>query len=370
MTDASDFLAAIIDRPDDDLPRLVFADFLEEAGEAERAEFIRVQCELARLPPEHEDRLMLGARESLLLDDHRHEWQIPDLRGPQGFRRGFVEVVETAAEWLLAADRPLDRAPIRDLRIANIDDHIDAVIRLPGLNRVEVLNLRANYLGANGRLVRLFTDGPFERLRHLNLQNNRVWPESLGPFVHTPVAARLTTLHLSGNPLADAGLEILAVAPAFTNLRELVFRNDEQSFEDSVHGNGARELADSRTLTKLRVLNLAGHAIGDSGLINLVRSPNVAELVELDVSYNDIGDIGERGIEELVASPYLGRLKRLNLARNTLNRLAVPELLRWSRLRDGVQVDLRDSLTTHADWELIVASEFASQIHVTRPDQE
>jgi uncharacterized protein (TIGR02996 family) len=49
MTDRAAFLAAIVAAPDDDLPRLVFADWLDEYGEPERAEFIRVQCELAKL---------------------------------------------------------------------------------------------------------------------------------------------------------------------------------------------------------------------------------------------------------------------------------------------------------------------------------
>ena len=38
------FLRAIFDTPDDDTPRLVYADFLEENGEEDRAEFIRWQC--------------------------------------------------------------------------------------------------------------------------------------------------------------------------------------------------------------------------------------------------------------------------------------------------------------------------------------
>lgn len=42
-------LQAILDEPDADDRRLVYADFLEEQGEPERSEFIRVQCELARL---------------------------------------------------------------------------------------------------------------------------------------------------------------------------------------------------------------------------------------------------------------------------------------------------------------------------------
>jgi uncharacterized protein (TIGR02996 family) len=43
------FVEAIVTRRGDDAPRLIFADWLEEHGAAERAEFIRVQCELARL---------------------------------------------------------------------------------------------------------------------------------------------------------------------------------------------------------------------------------------------------------------------------------------------------------------------------------
>jgi len=54
MTEASAFLKAILATPDDDLPRLVYADWLDEHSHPERAEFIRVQCELSRLTIENE----------------------------------------------------------------------------------------------------------------------------------------------------------------------------------------------------------------------------------------------------------------------------------------------------------------------------
>lgn len=44
------FLRRIREVPDDDTPRLVFADHLEETGREHRAEYIRIQCELYRLP--------------------------------------------------------------------------------------------------------------------------------------------------------------------------------------------------------------------------------------------------------------------------------------------------------------------------------
>ncbi len=43
MPDRESFVAAIAAAPEDDLPRLVFADYLDEHGEPERAEFIRLQ---------------------------------------------------------------------------------------------------------------------------------------------------------------------------------------------------------------------------------------------------------------------------------------------------------------------------------------
>jgi uncharacterized protein (TIGR02996 family) len=42
------FLLAICERPEDDTARLVFADWLDEQGESERAEFIRIGIELAK----------------------------------------------------------------------------------------------------------------------------------------------------------------------------------------------------------------------------------------------------------------------------------------------------------------------------------
>lgn len=51
MSERQAFLEAICREPAEDVHRLVFADWLDEHGEPERAEFIRVQCELARTDP-------------------------------------------------------------------------------------------------------------------------------------------------------------------------------------------------------------------------------------------------------------------------------------------------------------------------------
>jgi uncharacterized protein (TIGR02996 family) len=55
MSDRDALIAAILANPDEDTPRLALADWLQENGEPERAEFIRVQVELARLRAAEED---------------------------------------------------------------------------------------------------------------------------------------------------------------------------------------------------------------------------------------------------------------------------------------------------------------------------
>jgi uncharacterized protein (TIGR02996 family) len=68
------FLQAIIQNPDDDTPRLVYADWLEKHGQPDRAAFIRVQCQLALLPEGDPRRPELEAREQRLLAAHQSQW--------------------------------------------------------------------------------------------------------------------------------------------------------------------------------------------------------------------------------------------------------------------------------------------------------
>ena len=55
MTTPEAFIADIIAHPDDDSVRLIYADWLEEHDEPDRAEFIRVQIELAELTRDYGD---------------------------------------------------------------------------------------------------------------------------------------------------------------------------------------------------------------------------------------------------------------------------------------------------------------------------
>src|SRR4051812_28275900 len=68
------FVQAVLETPDDEGIRLIFADWLEERGDP-YGEFIRAQCELAKLPPEDERGRELGEREAALWNAHGPAWR-------------------------------------------------------------------------------------------------------------------------------------------------------------------------------------------------------------------------------------------------------------------------------------------------------
>src|SRR4051794_10732182 len=95
---ADAFLSAIADEPHDDTHRLVFADWLDDHGDADRAEFIRLQCRLEGLGEFDVARDDLEVRERELLALHARAWAGEMPAGVTGwrFRRGFVDEVTLA----------------------------------------------------------------------------------------------------------------------------------------------------------------------------------------------------------------------------------------------------------------------------------
>ena len=71
MSDEADLLRAIRAAPEDAALRRVYADCLEEHGQGERAEFVRVQCELADGVADEERAEALREREAELLGANR-----------------------------------------------------------------------------------------------------------------------------------------------------------------------------------------------------------------------------------------------------------------------------------------------------------
>jgi uncharacterized protein (TIGR02996 family) len=110
MTGRDSFLRAICASPDDDLLRLVYAGWLEENGDLDRAAFIRARCAMARVPEYDPVRVqywdlegrwrpgMTAAEEEPPPLPHGLGWAVsayrepdaaPDLGRPSGFS-GFI----------------------------------------------------------------------------------------------------------------------------------------------------------------------------------------------------------------------------------------------------------------------------------------
>jgi uncharacterized protein (TIGR02996 family) len=145
MIEHQAFLQDILEHADDDAPRLIYADWLDEHGGPagqERAEFIRVQCELSRLGPEDPRRCLLETRERQLLDRNWPAWDAVfvgvSLRGDWSwdYRRGFPEVVAfpDLVSFLGAADNGLfERAPVADLVVAEMEGGLELLLESPHL---------------------------------------------------------------------------------------------------------------------------------------------------------------------------------------------------------------------------------------------
>lgn len=150
MTDRDALLNAIFDAPADDAPRLVYADWLDEHGEPERAEFVRVQIKIADLNRElHSDedcgdercpgcqeRRVLSARERELTILNTIFWgaDLPVPASPDNgvctWRRGFIESVTlSAADWLTHADTILAAHPVT---VVTLTDEPNLAIRTGG----------------------------------------------------------------------------------------------------------------------------------------------------------------------------------------------------------------------------------------------
>lgn len=137
MDEKTALLRAILENPDDDTVRLVYADFLEERGEGERAEFIRVQCALAsRKAWEWSDRHVatLYDREQELLYAHGTKFGLPssfawilarEVKGRQTvpfafISRGFVSAIMlTQADFLKHAPAIFQSQPVTQVTLSD-----------------------------------------------------------------------------------------------------------------------------------------------------------------------------------------------------------------------------------------------------------
>jgi uncharacterized protein (TIGR02996 family) len=291
-------LSAVCEEPENDDPRLVFADWLEDHDQPERAEFIRVQITLAR-SADRPDAKALRARESALLKEHEEAWTRPleDFASaffgkPFEFRRGFVENIGTEGE-LLCEDgkRLFSLAPIREVRLGEEEEYED-LAKCKWLLRLRTLDLTGSGLSKH------FGPAPLLRSRYL---------------------ANLTTLRLCGQDdnghLDIEGVRALIRSKHLGKLEEL---NLSGNWLNQFNRGTVGTFLAMDNMPALRALFLRGVGVLDAGAEAIASTPWMARVKVLDLSRNTIGD---RGLRVLLESPLLAGIERLDL-RNNLDREA------------------------------------------------
>jgi uncharacterized protein (TIGR02996 family) len=304
------FLEDVIAHPEDDAPRLIYADWLDEQGEGDRADFIRVQHALAQLPPGDARRTPLLKRQGDLLGTHEDEWRasLPRLEGVtwEDFSRGFVEAafVDDVPTLVVQAPALFAAAPVLRLQIGEITAAtVGALAGSPWLARLRELNLGNNPdLGSLGGTI-LAGSPHLAGLWVLLLHYCALGDEAIARL-SAAAMPRLTELYLSGNELNDAAAVALADSGNFPLLTDLDLRDNQ------IGDGGAVALAHQADLPQLLMLYLTNNRIGADGAEALAFSGGLPKLARLWLNYNRIGN---GGAAAFASSPRRSGLRELDL---------------------------------------------------------
>jgi uncharacterized protein (TIGR02996 family) len=322
------------ENPDDDAPRLILADWLEERDDP-RGTFLRLQVRAFRLPPRDPQRAALTAQAKALRQEHQAAWLGPLAQRSRkvAHERGLLSLevpgqTLTGKAWdQLAQTEPWAwvaalyvRERTAPARLANCrllaevfllqlvkgccdESGLKVLLASPHLVRIRSLDLAGNGLGP-GAAALLTGATSIPRLNRLYLVGNDLGDTGTRVLAASPLMARLNLLDLVSNDVGDEGARALAESPHSANLERL------DLFNNLIGPDGIRALAESPYLSRLRVLQLQNNSVGDAEVQALARSPHLANL---EVLWLPAGRIDMAGARALAESPYLAGLKELHL---------------------------------------------------------
>lgn len=367
QTEAEAFLQRVRAYPDEDAPRLIYADWLEEQGATgapnwsrKRALFIRVQIALAKLTDESDsDETHVSAKERVereaarqkllghltvlqadLLSAYGSDWTLPfrGLATGHRFRRGFVEEVNVVAlQWIRHAPELFAAGPVRHVHLLDLGSNLPLAFQVPYLSRLVALTVFGQH--ASLPLARAVAGSPhLAGLRHLYLGRNRFEDKSADHLATSSILGNLEELDLSDNEIGETGARSLATSAHLSSVRYLELSNNR------LGPTGAEALAGSERLASLHKLGLAGNEIGVARLHTINRAHDLLRVPVLDLSSNGLGpgglavvltkstplnepgavriadlnlgqnDLGNEGARVLAACPLLANLKVLRLS--------------------------------------------------------
>ncbi len=373
MTDHESFFANIAANSRDDAPRLVYADWLEENDDPERAEFIRLEVALANnadtqgeLPAV--DIARMEARKNELLARNEAQWLQP-LRelGVEGrihgeFTRGYVEkICISAATFVEHGDKLLRATPVTQLYLSAPGAVGRRLADCPHLARIHSLDLSDEPSLSRTDLVAFLESPHTANLRSLSLWDKSTNDEDVAALATASKVPALDAFTFSATKITGATLpallsrmrqlerfsldavstfdpnhlaDMLAVlnpgtlktlsfwhSPIRTvGIRALAETPGLTGLEDLWCRDGRLDASSMEALAAATHLNMKELHLGDDWLTTkggeaLATWPGLASLRELELDYSRIGG---RGVIALTRSPYLGSLEELMLRENRM----------------------------------------------------
>lgn len=289
------FIDAVRSNPDDDAPRWIFADWLEEHGHHKRAEFIRNSIQLANgvdsndMPLTDEHKKKLEAAIAPRLKEERSRWNQLICTN-----EGAVYPGQATAILYPTFDRGLPCGLSVGLHEVDPKTLIAALRSAP----ITSLTLWDNALLNN------FADCPETKSITTLILNGNKLPE-LKPLLSTSSFSGLTGITLSS--ANKETLKGLINAQSLTNLTSL------ECISTRLEADAIAEAMSLPNANRFKRLRFAGNFLGNAGLNSIATSPNLKSLRELDVSNCDITGWG---IGALAKSPLFGQLSKLDLSMN------------------------------------------------------
>jgi uncharacterized protein (TIGR02996 family) len=354
------------DEPDDDGLRLILADWLDDHGEPERAELIRLSLATSHAKVEPACQAAIHARMARLYHDHGERWLGPlrDMpgEGEATFDRGLISVT-CRMEELRRPRAPVDLASLAPwterLRLLFGKQTIPGdYIRSDCASAFTSLDL-SNYELAREYLAEVATSKTAPHLRELRVEGRETSPRAFAAlFVASSKLAGLRALGLKGH-LSLPEVRELVAAPFAPGLRSLTLVRTDLSNESLRALAAARSLAGVRRLEiiaglpdnpdpclmtashlrQLHTLRLVDTFLDDAWTVPLAGSPVLATVRVLDLENNNVTDATAQA---LAASPHVGRLEELILRYHTLTDAGVQALVSSPGMANLRRLDLGD----------------------------
>jgi uncharacterized protein (TIGR02996 family) len=347
---AQTFMQQIVAAPDDDAPRLIYADWLSEHDDP-LGELIQLQCRQAA-EPDDANRRAMKILENKLLKTYEEVWLEhliqamplqPVVDPPKfWFERGFVATAKLSLAYAPYIAALQQRAPLlrsvtfTPSRTANMTTvpvpSVEGVfedpvyeslatldLNLPGggnalarevasataLRNLTSLGISASvwgetvsWYGAPAEQLVLDDAGAIElarsphlrNVKHLRLASNRITVKGLRAIGQA--AWRLESLDLSDNMLGDKGFITALEGPATAGLVVLGLDRAHVANDELVR------LVKTKMLTQLRELSLESNGIGAKGIVALCKAFALPSLRHLRLERNSVCDAGAVAIAE------------------------------------------------------------------------